>query len=432
MNRIIKVCLCLLVVGCKPVADKLDPDASGPPAVTEVGKPTGPMTTQTIGPSGGTLSSSDGRLTLTIPAGALSRETVLTVEPVENTAPNGVGRGYHFGPAGTQFVKSATWTYRYEPEEINGISTEAVAMVMQKPDHTWRFTQGAKVDPATQTITSTIHHFSWFSMVTQYRLMPEAAKVLVYTKKEFDVQYLNTKEGFEHYEEHTGSDDDLLAPDPVVAPVNSIKSVTLNGKESGGDAGRVSVLRQRDKAILEYQAPDQVPKTNPVALTVEIQHKGKAQFLLTSAVNVVPPTTFQVEGRAFKNATGVAHLVRGPLGTILQIAISDQDSPTGQAHSLSVQLKDPVVGSFPFGKTVQVDGFFPTRKRISYSSAWEEPDGSMQYAEGKVVLTDIGGTYLEGSVSGSLVYHNQPTKASPRVHEPVKFEATFLIGLSRQ
>jgi hypothetical protein len=47
-----------------------------------VGTPNGAAVTKTIGAAGGELASSDGRLTVQVPAGALSAETSLSIQPV--------------------------------------------------------------------------------------------------------------------------------------------------------------------------------------------------------------------------------------------------------------------------------------------------------------------------------------------------------------
>ncbi|MFO0737521.1 MAG: hypothetical protein U0270_16635 [Labilithrix sp.] len=74
--------------------------------------------TATIGPSGGTLVSADGKLTLTIPAGALAAETELWVESTDKTrlgpewspliaATTVTLSGYELGPTGTTFAVPA-------------------------------------------------------------------------------------------------------------------------------------------------------------------------------------------------------------------------------------------------------------------------------------------------------------------------------------
>jgi hypothetical protein len=421
--------LALLFEACKP-AEQEPEQTSGPPAITEVGQSIGPPTTKTIGPAGGTLISTDGRLTLTIPAGALSAETALTVEPVENTAPNGVGWGYHFGPEGTRFAKPASWTYRYQPGEFNGVGPVAIAV--QQADRSWVLTQGARQDTDNRTITTQIRHFSWWSLVTQYRLVPEADTMLLNSKKQFNVQYTDYLGGFPKFE---ADHEDLLTPLGRVlsAGQSVIKSITLNGQKSGGDAGSFQIMPGVDKTLIEYTSPDKQPARNPVALTVELQLPGKGQFMLISNIFIKPPITFQVEGREFKKIYGGASMMNSPqVGKWLQFIIHEQDSPNDKQHNITVSVKNPTVGGFPFSEQVEVAAIFPSQKHTGYVHSWIETDDSRQYANGKVVITNIDrkNKLLEGSISGSLVYHNQPTPTYPRIHDIARFSATFILPLT--
>lgn len=56
-----------------------------------------------VGAEGGTLTSPDGRLLVTVPAGALATPAELSVNEITNTAPGGIGNSYRLGPEGTLF-----------------------------------------------------------------------------------------------------------------------------------------------------------------------------------------------------------------------------------------------------------------------------------------------------------------------------------------
>lgn len=67
------------------------------------------VSTRTIGPEGGTITSSDGKLTLEIPAGALDEDTEITIRRInpEDLPPEFEGiegeRQYELGPEGLEF-----------------------------------------------------------------------------------------------------------------------------------------------------------------------------------------------------------------------------------------------------------------------------------------------------------------------------------------
>jgi len=75
----------LFMASCQK--DPSEPAQPGAQSAYEHGAPTGPATTKTIGTEGGTLATADGRVTLTIPAGAVSKATEFSIQPVENTLP---------------------------------------------------------------------------------------------------------------------------------------------------------------------------------------------------------------------------------------------------------------------------------------------------------------------------------------------------------
>ena len=81
--------------------------------VTAVGSPIGTPSTASIGASGGTIQSTDGRLTVIIPAGALSSNVQISVQPISNQAPLSFGNAYRLQPEGTTFAIPATLVFHY-------------------------------------------------------------------------------------------------------------------------------------------------------------------------------------------------------------------------------------------------------------------------------------------------------------------------------
>src|SRR5262245_59600406 len=77
---------------------------------------TGPGTSTgqgTVGPSGGQVATSDGVLTVNVPAGALAGDTNITIIEIASPAAGAVGKTYEIGPSGTQFSAPVTLTFKY-------------------------------------------------------------------------------------------------------------------------------------------------------------------------------------------------------------------------------------------------------------------------------------------------------------------------------
>src|SRR6185503_12502975 len=70
---------------------------------TGFGTPDGKPISKEIGVDGGQIASEDGRVELIFPLGALAKNTIISIQPRTNLAPNGVGKSYWFEPSGIQF-----------------------------------------------------------------------------------------------------------------------------------------------------------------------------------------------------------------------------------------------------------------------------------------------------------------------------------------
>lgn len=108
------------------------------PLPTAEGTASGAPTTATIGPAGGSLASSDGRFSLTVPAGALSAPTALTIQPVTNTASSGVGLAYRVDPRGTHFAVPARLSFKLMADDLDRSSPTNLLAASQDAAGYWR------------------------------------------------------------------------------------------------------------------------------------------------------------------------------------------------------------------------------------------------------------------------------------------------------
>lgn len=109
-----------------------------------------------IGPSGGTLTSSDGRLTLEVPAGAVGAEVTFTVRPVTDPLPGASGTVYELGPEGTTFLQPVAIAITRSGTEPMQVATEV--------DGRW-VAQPTLVGPETLVATAT-HLSRWGKIIT--------------------------------------------------------------------------------------------------------------------------------------------------------------------------------------------------------------------------------------------------------------------------
>src|SRR5262249_45565389 len=101
------------------------------PQTTPVGAPDGNPTSQTIGAAGGSVMSEDSVLTLTIPAGALASDTLITIQPITNNAVGGLGKGYRLTPQGLHFTTPVSLAFKVAPENLEGSDPEFLDVAVQ-------------------------------------------------------------------------------------------------------------------------------------------------------------------------------------------------------------------------------------------------------------------------------------------------------------
>jgi hypothetical protein len=107
-----------------------------------------------IGPEGGSIRSSDGVLTLKIPAGALSVPVAIGLAQAPNSAPGGVGSGYDISPDGLAFAKPALLTLTYGPGGLDVPEVGGIALAF--PSGTsWAGVTGGRIDTSAKTLTIT-------------------------------------------------------------------------------------------------------------------------------------------------------------------------------------------------------------------------------------------------------------------------------------
>jgi hypothetical protein len=139
--------------GTLDVYDASLDNASGDLVVTPIAPvPAVIPSSASIGPSGGSIRSADGRLTLKVPAGALSAPATLSIAPIANTAPGAIGSAYEFEPDDVRFARPAQVVFAYSPDELIGTAAGALGMASQSGS-SWYGILGGSVDPVARTLT---------------------------------------------------------------------------------------------------------------------------------------------------------------------------------------------------------------------------------------------------------------------------------------
>ena len=252
---------------------------AGPPQPTSVGTEIGISSTATIGVSGGSLTTADGTLTLTIPAGALTSSTDITIQPITNEAWGGLGTGYRLLPDGLTLLGAATLQFTLTPDDVSGSASQYLNVASQKPDNTWYVLSGRTFDAATRKLTAQTIHFSDYSPVSGVQIRPGSAVLDVNESIQLHVRICN-----QAVPQIDPSQTALYQCDDNVP--YTIANWSANGALGGNaTAGRVVAGSTTREAT--YTAPANAPQANPVAVSAQAVIR-RSTLLLVSNITIAP------------------------------------------------------------------------------------------------------------------------------------------------
>jgi hypothetical protein len=269
MNRITKLFLILLFAfSCNNEEDVTNPIDEGEPAVTEIGMPIGDGVTKEIGPAGGSISSADGKLDITVPPGAVTANTTFSIQPISNFCPGGYN-AYQLLPEGLTFGNPVTLIFHYTDEDLEGTSTDFLGIAFQGPDQIW-YRMPSTIDEVAKTIATEAKHFTHWTRLSQLAIAPITPAV-----PELDVnESLNlvlTGAGDispqpQGVESPNPTEDDLPS---LPIPVPFVAKWYVNGVENGNPTvGWITI--SSDRVNVTYHAPAKPPANNPVAISAEL------------------------------------------------------------------------------------------------------------------------------------------------------------------
>lgn len=265
---------------------------SSDPIKTEVGEPTGDATTASIGPAGGTISSSDGNITVNIPANALSATTAITIQPITNNAPLGVGTGYRLMPEGTTFAAPVTLTFNYTQEALENTPEDFLWIVTQASNGIWNAMLKSVLDTIHKTVTVQSTHFSdWMlGKFIDLTLTPAVTTVKKGGSVKLKISGFVGNNANEELQPLTYFNGSGVPASPVQSRLVDFKVTqwTMNGVVAPVSNDNGSLNPSDNDAT--YTAPGILPKANPVAVSVQLQTSDKygikKKFMLVSNITV--------------------------------------------------------------------------------------------------------------------------------------------------
>jgi hypothetical protein len=279
--------------GTVDVYDASLDNASGDLVVTPIAPvPAALPTSASIGPSGGSIQSADGRLTLKVPAGALAAPTTLSIAPITNTAPNAIGSGYSLSPAGVAFQGAAQLVLAYTNADLNGTGAGALG-IASDDGSSWQAILGGSLDPVARALTVPVSSTSPVPTAAAGRriqnarargnlgpygsvhIEPKSAVVPVRGRLTLSLNFVGPSST-------STSSRGFFALVPGGVLISDVRWSVTGDFLPNAPYGRISATAGLNAV---YTAPNCIPQFNPVSVGASVRASGGGHFPATASVN---------------------------------------------------------------------------------------------------------------------------------------------------
>jgi hypothetical protein len=350
-------------------------------AVTAVGTQSTAPATAAIGPDGGTVTSADQRLTITIPAGALSTSTTIGIGSITNTAPGGMGSAFRLTPVGQTFAVPITLTYK-PAGELDTDPTQ-VGLAFQTAAGSWQIVPGVVADTTAGTFTSTTTHFTDYSYFAFLQLTGPSALFVGQSST------LHIVESDPVPDPQNPQGDKYIAANPHPYSGSSTPGWAVNGMSSGeinSDApwGYVATVNGPDAL---YTAPQHLPSSkNPVAVSATIAF-GSSALTLVKNVHLLAHQ-YHVD-LTYDHTDVCAGMAQGggptfDLSTATSFDITLDDSFQITGSNFAPEVDPPTVSGLGYCPTIP-----PSPEDIQLKLVPDKTHG--------IVVTAVGGSFEQGT-----------------------------------
>lgn len=284
--------------------------------------------------SGGNITSVDGKLTLTIPAGALSTATDISIQPVTNTVPLGKGNSYRISPANLSLSKPVSINLTYENDAVEGADEESLDIVTQDESGKWYVMNRTSLNKNSKTLSVDTKHFGDFSTTAYYYLVPQKVSVGANETSSLTVERITVPEDEPSFEET-----------PIGAPEQFSQSAGFESWEATG-AGK---LESSQKTTAIYTAPAVVNENSLAEIKVTLKNvrrplrSGTRKLSLRRNIYVTKADFMAgtYDGQPF-NCIGVSVLVAGGVTTVQGV--------TAEGKSVLILFNGTDLGAYEYGR----------------------------------------------------------------------------------
>ena len=276
-----------------------DAATTGGPSATAVGTTTGSAVSASIGAAGGSLTSGDGRLVLTVPAGALAANTTIGIQPIANNAHGKIGSAYRLTPDGQTFAQPVTLTFAYADDELAGGSADVLGVAFQTTTGFWRWAGDPTVNAAAKTVSVKSTHFTDWSRVKGIQMRPPSKTVRV----KGSVSLLVTVCYPVSVTDASGDELAYLGykcdVDSELAILNPISDWSVNGV-LGGNSTTGTVTGSGASGT--FVAPATKPSPNVVSVSARVKKSPLGEKVLVSSIITITEDSWTGTGKSTSEA----------------------------------------------------------------------------------------------------------------------------------
>lgn len=395
INLALSVSILTMGAGCKKEKgdDEKAPIVQG--RVTPVGNSNGQAVTKQIGAAGGSITSADQKVTITVPAGAVSGNTTIGIEPITNTNIAGMGTAYRLTPHGQHFDKPVAITFSWAANADTIGLLQTLGLAYQMDNGIWKFVGSNSVDKSNQTLTFNTMHFSDWSLMNEVSLAPYHADLNPGEKQTIAALLFSSVD----------EDDDLFIPlkgttgmydepgypvgNPVPLPNEYVKQWHLNGP------GSINVIRP---TVVEYTAPGSVSNYATAAVSLELKAPDEypGQYLLVSNINIVGGSFIEL---SIGNGTPFTFEATPVVKSGNQYLLANADDGSGNYFLLTWV---DGIGIHPFDVANTGTYMHYITPQNSYVSRYKKQvNADLTPSGGSVNVTKVSGGWAEGTFNAT-------------------------------
>jgi hypothetical protein len=405
MKSILYVQLILLsaLFSCSKGNDHTEETGTGEvvPVKRSFGNPIAQPVSKEIGAAGGSLESADGKLTLQIPAGAVTSTHLFSIQPIENTLPGSQGKSFRLLPEGIEFNKPVTISYALEESELKESAAEAMYLAYQKKDGYYYLASNTTVDLTNRKLSVQSNHFSDWGIAELFKITADTNQVATGGKAQLKLQW------------YLGSLLESLTGDQ---PIGNLEDYDGYVSKVSWSLATGSGNIRADGIHCTYTAPGQIPAVNPALVSVSVpltlyDDKRKGQLILTEPITTTGDeyVIFNLDGQTFVNLPPDQN---GEKSTRMEVDNFYLSASMNNDHGIYLLI--PIgqdakmgTGSYPYGdqeKEAYIELSTPEDlgSYITHKKDCEYCD--QVFSSGSIKITKIGavGDYVEGTFKADL------------------------------